>query len=216
MSGHGSGDGGLHRFEVPHFANEDDVGVLSHHVLERTGEAEGVGPDFALRDDALPVLVDEFNRVFDGHDVPAEVRVDMMQHRGHSRGFAAACGPGNQDQPPLFFRQVPDNRRDEKLVELQRAGGNAPRRHAQIPFLVEQIQAEAFRLTKRHADVHIPVLDQAVCQSRGQVLLEKPGEMFGSYECAIDFLNRTEHAHTRSFADRYKEVGRLLGFHPLQ
>ena len=57
------------RLEVPHLADQDDVGVLAQDVLQRRGEAVGVGPDLALVHDAGLVLVQELDRVLDGHDV---------------------------------------------------------------------------------------------------------------------------------------------------
>ena len=69
----GLGGGQRHRdgLEVAHLADQDDVGVLAQHVLERVLERLGVLPHLALVDDALLVPVEELDRVLDGHDVLA-------------------------------------------------------------------------------------------------------------------------------------------------
>ena len=48
---------------------EDDVGVLTQRALETVRVGRRVEPDFALRDDGLGVLVDEFDRVLNREDV---------------------------------------------------------------------------------------------------------------------------------------------------
>jgi hypothetical protein len=47
-----------------------------------------VRSDFALVDQALPILVHELDRVFDGDDVIAAVLVDVVDHRAERRGLA--------------------------------------------------------------------------------------------------------------------------------
>jgi hypothetical protein len=43
----------------------------------------GVSADFALRDDAIAMLVHEFNRVFDRDDMAARIAIAMIDHRRH-------------------------------------------------------------------------------------------------------------------------------------
>ena len=52
VAGLGDGERRRDRLQVAHFADQDDVGVLTQRVLERVGEALGVGADLALVDDA--------------------------------------------------------------------------------------------------------------------------------------------------------------------
>ena len=69
VAGLGRGQRGRDRLEVAHLADEDDVGVLAQHVLQRLGERVRVLPDLALVDDRALVVVQELDRVLDRHDV---------------------------------------------------------------------------------------------------------------------------------------------------
>ncbi len=76
---------GLDRFQIAHFADEDDVGIFAQRVLERVREALGVRADFALVDDAALMAVDELDRIFDRDDVAAPLAIDLVDHRGERR-----------------------------------------------------------------------------------------------------------------------------------
>ncbi len=73
VAGFGGRDGGFHRFQVAHFADEDHVRVLPQHALERLAEGRHVHADLALVDDALLVLVEILDGVFDRDDVQARL-----------------------------------------------------------------------------------------------------------------------------------------------
>ena len=57
MTGFRRRNGGLHRFEVAHFPDEDHVRVLAEHPLESLAEGRHVHADLALVHDALLVGV---------------------------------------------------------------------------------------------------------------------------------------------------------------
>ncbi len=65
----GDGQGRLDRLQVPHLADEHLVRVLPQDRLQGGLEGAGVRVQLALVDDALLVLVDELDGVFDGDDV---------------------------------------------------------------------------------------------------------------------------------------------------
>src|SRR5690606_617167 len=65
----GGGDGGLDRFQVAHFADEDHVRVLPERAADRLREGGDVDADFALVDRRLLVVVVELDGVFDRDDV---------------------------------------------------------------------------------------------------------------------------------------------------
>ena len=64
----------LHRLEVAHLADEDDVGVLAEDRAERVRERVRVGVQLALVDDAALVGVEELDRVLDRDDVLGPAR----------------------------------------------------------------------------------------------------------------------------------------------
>ena len=53
VAGFGGGDGGAGGLQVAHFADQDDVRVLTQHVPQAAGEVGHVAADLALLDDAL-------------------------------------------------------------------------------------------------------------------------------------------------------------------
>ena len=90
VAGFGGVDGGLERVAVAHFADEDDVGVLAHGVLEGRVPVGHVEADFALVDDGFLVGEHELDRVFDGQNVQRFALVDVVEHRGDGRALAAS------------------------------------------------------------------------------------------------------------------------------
>ena len=87
----------LERDRVAHFAYHDDVGILTQDVLQARLEAAGVETDFALLDDGLVVLEDEFDGIFQCDDVLFEVGVDVLEHRRQRGGLAGTRRAGDQD-----------------------------------------------------------------------------------------------------------------------
>ena len=78
------GDG----LEVAHLTDEDDVGVLAQHVLERRRERVRVLADLALVDERALVRVQELDRVLDGHDVHGALAVHDVDERSQRRRLA--------------------------------------------------------------------------------------------------------------------------------
>ena len=101
VPGLGEVERGLDGLEVAHLADQDHVRRLAQRALERGGERRGVDADFALRDHAALVRVDELDRVLDGEDVPARVLIAVVDQRGERGRLARAGGAGHQDQAAL-------------------------------------------------------------------------------------------------------------------
>src|SRR6266478_798219 len=102
MPGLGRGDGERNRFQVAHFANHNDIRIFPERSAQRGGERVGMREYFALRDVAVFRLDDVLNRVFEGDDVIAPLRIDLLNHRRQRCGFAGAHGTGRQNQSVLI------------------------------------------------------------------------------------------------------------------
>ena len=98
MTGLGDDQRRLDGLEIAHFADQDDVGVLPQHVLQRLGEAVRVGEHLALVDHRVLVLVHELDRVLDGDDVLGARVIDLVDHRRERRRLAAAGRAGDAIQ----------------------------------------------------------------------------------------------------------------------
>ena len=88
MTRFGSGNGGGDRFQVAHFTDEDDVGVLTQGAADGFGKRRTINADFALIDRRFFVVVVELDRVFDRDDVVIDVLVDVVDQAGQRRAFA--------------------------------------------------------------------------------------------------------------------------------
>ena len=119
-----------------------------------------IGQHFLLHDDSAPVLVDEFDGVFDGDNFATALAVDQVHHVIERRGFARAGWPGNKDetvgpasQVINFFRQAQLFARGDALATKAKThlrfavpaiesrsdatGEFMQQRNAQLPFLLE-------------------------------------------------------------------------------
>ena len=79
------GDGRGHRFQIPHFSDQDDIGILAEDVFKGIDECPGVFADLALGNKGFFVVMDEFNRVLNGHDVDMPDRIDLVDQGGQCR-----------------------------------------------------------------------------------------------------------------------------------
>ena len=93
------GQRGRDRLEVAHLTDEDDVGVLAQHVLQRVGERVRVLPHLALVDERALVRVQELDRVLDRHDVHAPCsRFTMSIERRERRRLARTGRAGDEHE----------------------------------------------------------------------------------------------------------------------
>ena len=99
VAGLGGGQRHGDRLEVTHLADQDDVRVLAQHVLERVGERVRVLADLALVDQALLVPVQELDRVLDGHDVVARVRLARSMRAASVVDLPEPVGPVTSTMP---------------------------------------------------------------------------------------------------------------------
>ena len=121
VAGFGKGDGVIHRLAVANLAHQDDVRRLAQRILQCRFPGIGVDADLALRDDAVLVLVDELDRVFDGNDVAVAVAVAVIDQRRQRRRFAGAGAADEDDQTALGHRDVLEHGRQPEFVEGRNA-----------------------------------------------------------------------------------------------
>src|SRR4029077_16887619 len=107
--GFGGQQRGGNSFEVAHFADEDDVGILTERGGQGGGEVGGVDFDFALVDEAALVAVQKLDGVLDGDEVVGAIGVDAVDHGGERGGLTGTGGAGNQNQAALLFANAIDD-----------------------------------------------------------------------------------------------------------
>ena len=101
-------DGDRDGLQVTHFADEHDVRILAQGGPQSVLEGIGVRVDLALVNEALLVLVDEFDRVLDRDDVVGAIHVDMVDQRGERRRLARAGRTGDEHEPLSEVAQLED------------------------------------------------------------------------------------------------------------
>ena len=91
-------DGHLHGFQVAHFADQDDIGILAQDGPQGIGIGQRVGEQLALVDQRFLGGEKILDGVFDGDNVDRPLGVDVLDHAGQARRLAAPGGPGDEDE----------------------------------------------------------------------------------------------------------------------
>src|SRR5262249_2632575 len=143
VAGFGGEQGSGNGFEVAHFADEDDVGILTKSGAESGGEIGGVDFDFALVDEALLVAVQELDGVFDGDEGVGAVGVDAVDDGCESGGLAGTGGAGDEDEAALLFANLADHGGQIQLFRGADLGGDDAQNHADVAALLKDVDAEA-------------------------------------------------------------------------
>ena len=108
MPGVGGTHGRAKTKRIAHFTNHDDIGILPQDVLERVMERKRVQADLTLFNDALVVLENVFNRIFQCDDVLFKAGIDVLDHRRQRRGLAATRRAGHQHNAARRFGDFSD------------------------------------------------------------------------------------------------------------
>ena len=153
MSGLGRLDRGQGGFGVADLADEDDIGVLADHMLERGRVRIGVEPDLALLNDRAIVVVHDLDRVLDRDDVRPARPVDVTDHRGDRRRLPGAGRSGEQHQATRGIGKLGDHRREQQLIDRRHVRAHPTDRKADHPPLTEHVHAEPADPRHRVAEV---------------------------------------------------------------
>ena len=98
--------------------------------------------DFTLFDESHLVVVDEFDRIFDGDDMACASRVDAVQQGGERRGFTGARGADEEDEALAARAEVGDGFRNSKCFDARYLCRNDTERCGDGAFLVEAVDTE--------------------------------------------------------------------------
>src|ERR1700675_4900185 len=104
----GSGNG----FQVAHFADENNVRILTQSGAEGGREIRGVYFHFALVNKAFLVAVQELDRVFDGDEMVGAIGVDAIDHGREGGGLTGTGGAGYQYQTALLLADAANHGRE--------------------------------------------------------------------------------------------------------
>ncbi len=172
----GDPEGGFHRLEVAHLADEDDVGVLAEDRAERVREGVRVGVQLTLVDDAALVGVEELDRVLDRDDVLGLLAVDLVDHRREGRRLARAGRPGDEDEAARPVAERFHDGRDPELLEAEDLVGDLPEDRRDGTALHEDVAAEPREALDPEGEVELEVLLETVLLNIGQ---DRVAELLG-------------------------------------
>ena len=142
MTGLGEGDGVLHGLAVADLADQNHVRRLAQGIGQRVFVAVGVHADFTLIDDGFFVMVDEFDRVFDGDYMSGAAAVADIDQRGQRGGLAGTGGADKQDQSALGHDQVNEAARQPQRFHAWDGGLDVAHYHRHLAALFENVDAE--------------------------------------------------------------------------
>ena len=202
----GGPDGRFDGLQVAHFADQDDVRVGPQHAPQGLREAGHVRPHLALVDDRFLVVVVILDRVFHRDDVPVEVHVDVVDHRGQRGGFARAGGPGDQEQAAGAADQVAADLGQPDLLEGQEFVGDLAAAHGDIAALAEDRDAEAGGVAVGEAEVGAPLLLEFLLVPLGRDRLHERDHVIGLQDLGLEVPQVAVEADGGLAPDRHMEV----------
>ena len=217
VAGLGRGDRRRDRLEVAHLAEEDHVRVLAKRAAQGVGEADGVGPDLALVDDAALVAVQELDRVLDGHDVVVARAVDLVDHGCERRRLTGARRARDEDEAARLLRKLVELRRQPEILERLQLGGDHAEGRAEALALEIDVDAEAREARDRVRDVDLAVDLQVLLLLGREDAVEQPlGVVSGEARELVQPLEAAVQADDRVRSDRDVQVGRAESDHRLE
>ncbi|OPY00148.1 MAG: hypothetical protein A4E60_02450 [Syntrophorhabdus sp. PtaB.Bin047] len=150
--------GKLDGLEVPHLADEYDVGVLTQGAPQGIGKAFRMRPQLTLVDKAFLGVVEKLDGVLDGEDVFLHGIVDEVHYRGKRRRFAAAGRPRDEDEALFQARYVLEYTGQVEFIEGGYLARNGPEDRRFAAVLLEDVDPEAGQVAEAEGEVELEVL----------------------------------------------------------
>ena len=152
-------DGGQHGLPVPQLPDQDTIGVLSYDESKCIAEVRYINADLTLRDNALLRLEPELDGVFNGNDVHAAIRVDVVQHGGERRALAAARHAADEYESVIALRdRLPVHLRQMQRLEVRNAMLDATKGRVHIPSRAEDVYTKAVARLNHNGKVETALL----------------------------------------------------------
>src|SRR5580698_9916701 len=115
----------------------------SSRGAERVRERVRIGVHFALIDQALFVVMQEFDGVFNGDHVLFMLVIDFVEHGGEGGGFTGTGGAGDEHQAARFITQAANDGGEAEVVEGFDFPWNGTEDGGDCSALMEDVAAEA-------------------------------------------------------------------------
>src|SRR5579884_681134 len=142
VAGFGDTQRRFNGFQVAHFADQHHVRVFTKCGAQGVAERFRVRVNFALVHQAVLVLVNELDRIFNGDNVIVALGVDLVDHRRQSRRFSRTGRTCDQNETARLIAQLRDNRRQVQLLERANLEWDYAENSAGSAALIKQVAAE--------------------------------------------------------------------------
>ena len=133
----------FHGLARANLTNHDHVRCLAQCIFQRDFEAVRIHPNFALRDDAAFVLVNEFDGIFDADDVAGGIFVAMTDHCSQRGRFTGTCRADKNDQAAPRHREFFNDGRQPEVGDERNVDLDAAQHHAGEVTLLKCAHPEA-------------------------------------------------------------------------
>jgi len=185
VAGFCGSNGGFDRLEVAHFADEDDIRILSKGAPDGLGKTRHVHVDFALGDDAFFVGMIVLDGVLDRDDVGLPGLVDPVDHRGKGGRLTRSGGAGDEDQAAGSGQQVLYRGGKADLIHGKKAARDEAEDESIITLGLENTDAKARAVSKRDGEIGASLPLQTIVHMRRQNGTGDLPGMFGSEGRAV-------------------------------
>ena len=99
--------------------------------------------------------MNEFDRVFDGNDVPAALGVDLVDHRGERGALARTSGAGHEHEATRTVGESGNHRREIEIVKRLDVKRNATDDYADAAALLEHVAAKTGQIRDAKREVEL-------------------------------------------------------------
>ncbi len=207
-------DGGVDRFEIAHFTDENNVRVLPQNAPQCFSEAGHVHADFTLGDDRLFMFVIKLDGVLDRDDVRfVPFFIDDIDHRGESSALSRTGRASDEDQPARLVEQLANGRRQADLFEQQKFGRNLAQHQPKIASFLENADAETRQFTEGEAKVSAAALAHVLDVVFGGDAAHQFLGVLRHEGRPLDTVQNSMHADDRRHCHADVQIGSALGDH---
>ena len=142
---------------IAHFADHDDVWILSKHMFEGVLEGLSIQTDFPLFEHRLIVLKHIFNGVLESDDMFFVMGVDVLDHRRERGRFSGAGGAGEEHDATGGFGDFSKDREQPQFFKGWHLRFHITHCETILSALLEKISPEASGAGEKIGEIHFAI-----------------------------------------------------------
>ena len=147
----------FHGVVIANLAEQNHIGGRAHRRTDTGGEGLRIDADLALRDHRALVLVQVFDRIFQGENMPRRIGIAVIDHGGEGRGLARTGGPDHHDQTVFLHDQIVQHPRQVQILGRRDVVAHVAEHERGFAALTEGRAPKASEIGHTEAEVHFAV-----------------------------------------------------------